>query len=51
VGFEGNEFLIFEVEALKDANLHGKTRTAYIRKKVESKKNIGFKKRKKRNDP
>jgi hypothetical protein len=38
--FEGNEYMVFEVAALKEADTYGKTHTGYIRKKVaEPKKN------------
>ncbi len=38
VDFEGNEFLVFEVAALKEADPYGKTHTAYISKKVAAPK-------------
>jgi hypothetical protein len=34
VNFEGNEYLVFEVAALKEADSYGKTHPAYISKKV-----------------
>lgn len=36
VEYEGNEYLIFEVAALKEADQYGKTHTAYVSKKVEN---------------
>ncbi len=41
VDFEGNEFLVLEVAALKEADPYGKTHTAYISKKVPSPKKKG----------
>lgn len=36
VDYEGKEYLIFEVAALKEADQYGKTHTAYTSKKVET---------------
>ncbi|WP_164674972.1 hypothetical protein [Anditalea andensis] len=33
VDYEGHEFMVFEVAALKEADQYGKTHTAYIAKK------------------
>ncbi|MDO9554942.1 hypothetical protein [Rhodonellum sp.] len=38
VDFEGNEYFVFEVAALKEADTYGKTHTAYISKKVPAPK-------------
>ena len=35
VEYEGKEYFIFEVAALKEADQYGKTHAAYISKKVE----------------
>ncbi len=45
VDFEGNEFLVFEVAALKKTDTYGKTHTAYISKKVPSPKKKGSRKK------
>lgn len=34
--YEGKEYFIFEVAALKEAEKYGKTHAAYISKKVEN---------------
>jgi hypothetical protein len=34
VDYDGNEYLVFEVAALKEPDQYGKTHTAYISKKV-----------------
>ncbi len=36
VEYEGNEYLIFEVASLKEADQYGKTHTVYVSKKVEN---------------
>jgi len=36
VDYEGKDYLVFEVAALKEADQYGKTHTAYISKKVET---------------
>ena len=36
VEYEDNEYLIFEVAALKEADQYGKTHTVYISKKVDT---------------
>lgn len=36
VEYEGKEYFIFEVAALKEADQYGKTHAAYISKKVEN---------------
>jgi hypothetical protein len=36
VEYEGKEYFVFEVAALKEADLYGKTHAAYISKKVEN---------------
>jgi hypothetical protein len=38
VDFEGHEFFVFEMAALKEADTYGKTHTAYIRRKVAAPK-------------
>lgn len=35
VNYDGNEYLIFEVAALKEKDDYGRTHTIYINKKVE----------------
>jgi hypothetical protein len=44
VDFEGNEFLVFEVAALKEPDFYGKTHSAYISKKIAAPKKRGIKK-------
>lgn len=34
--YEGKEYLILEVAALKEADQYGKTHTVYVSKKVEN---------------
>ena len=36
VEYEGKEYMVFEVAALKEADQYGKTHAAYISKKVEN---------------
>ena len=36
VEYEGKEYFIFEVAALKEADQYGKTHAAYISKKIEN---------------
>jgi hypothetical protein len=45
VEYEGHEFMVFEVAALKEADLYRKTHTAYISKKVPASKRSGKKKK------
>jgi len=45
VDYEGHEFMVFEVAALKEADQYGKTHTAYINKKVPALKGSGKKKK------
>lgn len=36
VDYEGKEYFIFEVAALKEADQYGKTHTVYVSKKLET---------------
>lgn len=38
VDYDGNEYLVFEVAALKEPDQYGKTHTAYVSRKVEAPK-------------